>query len=85
MVGENGEGMTHEYENTRRVIYGAEDDCAQYVPVCPTCGRYVKADDNIVINGLGEPLKQPNATCAKCGRVSMPFEGFGEVETIEGE
>ena len=61
-----------EYENIRRISYG---EGAIFVPVCPLCGRFVKADDKILVNDYG--LKdQPNSTCSKCGRVSMPFEGF---------
>lgn len=72
--------MAYEYEGTRRVGYGHEGEgIAQFVPVCPKCGRFVKADDTLMtmVNGLDE-VKMPdtNATCAKCGRVSMPFEGY---------
>jgi hypothetical protein len=65
-------GRMHEYENTRRVIYGGG---ATFVPVCTQCHQYVKADDCIMANDSG--LKdQPNATCKRCGRVKMIFEGF---------
>lgn len=61
------------YENTRRVVYG--EDNATFIPVCEKCGRYVKADPAIFVNDYG--LKgQPNATCKKCGRTKMIFEGF---------
>lgn len=60
------------YENTRRVKYGS----GQFVPVCPNCGRYVKADETMMENGLEELNLEPNATCKKCGRVLMPFEGY---------
>ena len=61
-----------EYENMRRVSY---DGGAVFVPVCEKCGRFVKADNQIEINSNG--LKdQPNATCKKCGRTKMIFEGF---------
>lgn len=60
------------YENTRRVTY---EGGATFVPVCEKCGRYVKADDSVFTNDYG--LKdQPNATCKKCGRTKMLFEGF---------
>ena len=66
----NGDGT---YEDTRRVVYGAE--CATFVPVCEKCGRYVRADQSIKYNDYG--LKdEPNATCTKCGRTKMLFEGF---------
>ena len=61
----------YSYENFRRVAY----DSWQFIPVCPQCGRFVKADDHILINGLGEYSDKPNATCKKCGRVEMPCEG----------
>lgn len=59
------------YENFRRIAY----DGWQFIPVCPNCGRFVKADDTIGVNGLGEYSPEPNATCSKCGRVNMPCEG----------
>ncbi len=66
-----------EYENMRRVCYKtSEDGDAVFVPVCEKCGRIVKADDSISVwvdRGLKD---QPNATCKKCGRVKMLFEGF---------
>lgn len=67
--------MDGEYQNTRRVVYGGDDDgdgglvC---IPVCPKCGRYVKADNICYVNDD----EKPNATCKKCGRVRMPDEGF---------
>ncbi len=62
------------YESLRRVTYG--EDRATFIPVCPTCGRFVTADDHVYLNGLEELVKGANATCKKCGRVEMPFEGF---------
>lgn len=69
--------MTHEYAGLRRVNYKTIDNGDMcFVPVCPTCGRFVKADKTVSVNGLGELAPQPNATCAKCGRVKMLFEGY---------
>ena len=63
----------YEYECVRRVVYG---EGSTFVPVCEKCGRFVKADDSIMTNvATGKP-SEPNATCSKCGRVSMPFEGY---------
>ena len=60
------------YENTRRIQY---DGGATFVPVCECCGRFVKADDTVLTNDFGlHP--GPNATCSKCGRTRMLFEGF---------
>jgi ribosomal protein L32 len=61
------------YPEMRRIVYG--EDRAAFVPVCPTCGRFVKADKIILIYGDGR-IGEPNAECSKCGRVAMPFEGF---------
>lgn len=66
-----------EYENTRRVTY---QDGAVFVPVCEKCGRFVKADEFIQLNGLDELMDQPNATCSKHGRVKMLFEGWFDLE-----
>ena len=64
----------YEYINTRRVSYKGG---ATFVPVCMKCGRYVKADEVIHVNGCdGGLIKKPNATCKKCGRTEMVFEGF---------
>lgn len=63
----------YEYENMRRVVY---EGCAIFVPVCTQCGRFVKADKKIYVNENTGLKDQPNATCSKCGRVKMPFEGF---------
>lgn len=67
------------YPNTRRVSY--LDTCGEhgealFVPVCPHCGRYVKAAESISVNGLGEIKDEPNAWCSRCGNVTMPFEGW---------
>lgn len=62
-----------EYEDFRRQNY---EGGMVFVPVCPTCGRFVKADDQVFINGLGEYVPRPNADCKRCGRIEMPFEGF---------
>lgn len=64
--------MMHEYESFRRVVYG---EGATFVPICRKCGRFAKADPEIVFNGAGQP-KEPNCTCSKCGRSSMIFEGY---------
>lgn len=62
----------NEYEGVRRVIYG---EGATFIPVCETCGRFVRPDPIVLVNGRG--LKdEPNADCSKCGRVKMLFEGF---------
>lgn len=64
----------YEYESVKRVKYG---DCGpQFVPVCEKCGRFVKPDKTITINSLDEIINRPNATCSKCGRVNMIFEGY---------
>ena len=63
----------YEYEGLRRKVYG---DGLTFVPVCETCGRFVKADDAVTVNGFGDLVQQPNATCSRCGRVAMIFEGW---------
>jgi hypothetical protein len=67
------------YENFRRIQY---DGGATFIPVCPKCGKFVKADDSVKTSEWdGRLSEEPNATCKKCGRVNMPFEGFiGNVE-----
>ena len=64
--------MSCEHEDTRRVVY---EGGAVFVPVCMTCHRYVKADESVRTGDAGlHP--EPNATCSKCGRIYMHFEGF---------
>ena len=60
------------YENVRRVVYG---EGATFVPVCTHCGRFVKADRTARMSDAGL-MPASNATCKKCGRVEMLFEGF---------
>jgi hypothetical protein len=59
-------------EGVRRVVYG---EGATFVPVCEQCGRFVSADAVLTVRGDGQPV-EPNATCSRCGRVAMPFEGY---------
>ena len=66
----------YEYEGTRRISYDFGDSIgrAVFVPVCPTCWRFVKAGTvRANENGLAD---EPNAECKVCGPVAMPFEGF---------
>ena len=63
----------NEYAGGRRSVYG---DSATFVPVCAKCGRFVKGDPTVTFNGLGEYVDEDNATCQKCGRTKMLFEGF---------
>jgi hypothetical protein len=66
--------MAFEYYGVPRRVYGADD--ATFVPVCEKCGRFVKADKTIFVNEADGLSKEPNATCKKCGRTRMLFEGF---------
>jgi RNase P subunit RPR2 len=70
----------NEYESMRRVCYKGG---ASFVPVCEKCGRFVKADETIRVNESIGLLSGTNATCKKCGRIEMLFEGF--IEDEEGE
>ena len=64
----------YSYDGFRRITYGK--DGATFVPVCETCGRFVKADKTVKIGEYSGLHPGPNATCSKCGRTRMPFEGF---------
>lgn len=63
------------YENMRRISY---EGGAVFVPVCQTCGRFVRADKTVLVNDCTGLKNQPNASCSKCGRTKMVFEGFCE-------
>jgi len=71
----------YEYEGMKRICYpdpgGENGDWGNtiFVPVCEKCRRFVKPDDSILLNYQGL-IDQPNATCVKCGRTKMIFEGF---------
>ena len=58
--------------------YQGYDGGAVFVRRCPACGRIVKADEEITVNGLEEYVekKDGNAACTKCGRVEMDFLGW---------
>ena len=62
-----------EYENMRRIQY---EGGAMFVRVCENCARFVKADDTVSVNDISGLHPGPNATCSKCGRTRMLFEGF---------
>lgn len=61
------------YENVLRQRY---DGGATFVPVCEKCFRFVRADNTIEVNEWLGLADKPNATCKKCGRTRMLFEGF---------
>ena len=61
-----------QYENMGRIQYGGG---ATFIPVCMTCHRFVKADKAVMVSD-GGLRPGPNATCSKCGRTQMHFEGF---------
>lgn len=65
--------MSGEYESLRRVVYG---EGTTFVPVCEKCGKFVKADKIIYANEISGLKDAPNATCKRCGRTKMLFEGF---------
>jgi len=64
--------MEHQYVNMNRVSY----EGALFIPVCSTCKRFVKRDETIKVNGLGQLSAAFNCTCSKCGRSHMMFEGW---------
>jgi len=68
----------YEYENTRRVAYDLGEGQGQiyFLPVCPTCGRYVKMDDTIKWGEYKGLSNEPNATCGKHGRIKLESEGI---------
>jgi len=62
-----------EEEGTRRIVYG---DGATFIPRCEKCGRFVKPDGKVWFNEITGLKNEANATCSKCGRTKMLFEGF---------
>jgi len=46
---------------------------------CPQCGRYFAPDKQISVRSAlneGVQFGDTNATCKRCGRITMGFEGF---------
>lgn len=57
--------------------YGEPDEGdAVFVRRCEKCGRIVKADKTMTFQGEHMQPVEPNATCAKCGRVAMLWQGW---------
>ena len=56
------------------------DSGATFERVCPICRRFVRADDVLTgkRNFADDYEFGPNATCGKCGRVTMGFVGWYE-------
>lgn len=78
---ERGAAMgDYSFPETRRIVYG---EGATFLPRCAGpkgdgnggCGRIVKADQLIDFDAEAQPVT-PNATCARCGRVAMWWEGY---------
>ena len=68
--------MTGEYFEMRWIQYGAPEG-PTFIPVCPICGRFVKADPEMFVSEEGEfDRDAKNATCKKDGRVQMLFAGY---------
>ena len=72
--------MIERGEYTPTVVYDSPDKniLQVYYRVCPKCGRFVKADKYTRIPEYQR--NEPNATCKKCGRVSMDFCCWIEVD-----
>jgi len=65
--------MMSEFEGERRIVYGEKDDedgQLVFVPRCEKCMRFAKPDATV------KGPDGPNATCTKCGRTNMLFEGY---------
>ncbi len=64
-------------ENIKRIVY---EGGMWFLPVCTNCGRFVKADKILkVLHNKWtdeDKIEEPNATCKKCGRIQMVFEGY---------
>lgn len=58
-----------------RIIYGE----MVFLRSCSECGRFVKADEELTYRGNSEgaiKIVDTNASCIKCGRVMMIWEGY---------
>lgn len=66
----------YEYENIKRISYETDGGIAVFIPVCEKCGRFVTADKLIYANESKGLKDYHSATCSKCARTKMLFEGF---------
>ena len=76
-----------DYEGVRRIVYGDKGggeagDGAAFIPVCEKCGRFVRADPQLTFDFNGQPVGD-TATCKRCGRTTMLFEGYPDIEPME--
>jgi len=55
---------------------GEDTGTAVFVRVCEKCGRFVKADETVLVGRDAGLSKELNATCSRCGRTHMLFMGF---------
>ncbi len=59
------------------VSYGGPECGATFLRACPVCGRFVKAAEEVRINGLDQVHPtDTNAECPTHGPVRMAFLGY---------
>ena len=69
--------------NTPMQFYNGDDcEVLAFVRLCPNCARFVSPDESVLVNGLDEVSKEPNANCSKCGRVTMIFDGWWPLSDV---
>ena len=65
--------------NSEYPTIGYGKDNMTFTRICPKCNRFVKADKSVkFMSNFIDEIKdiKPNATCKKCGRVTMEFIGY---------
>ena len=68
------------YSEAPSACYEVDGELAYFIRACSCCGRFVKAGETVRINHAGQVVKEPNATCSRCGPVEMEFEGYYPLE-----
>lgn len=80
----SGEYQTGPYINVTFPYEGT----AVWIRVCEKCGRYVKFDEAIGVNMMGDFKGNTDdktvATCKRCGRVEALFTGWFSQEELQG-
>lgn len=72
----------YEFFNEKRIVVDVPDcetDGATFIRRCNICCRFVKVDETLsfkVHKPSGSLCPEPNATCSRCGRTTMIFEGY---------
>lgn len=58
-----------------------DGDAPVFDPKCPKCGRFLKSEVHMTVNGFGEII-EARAACSKCGSVTPSMSHWKSDETF---